>query len=215
MDTAAIQRRLIALGAGLTGLFALDTLLVLLLPPTPADVSITRSVQALPLQPLAPLLAAVDWTEGLRQVLLAVATVALVTALNRRAFRFAVACALSGPPYWLIQELVHRPRPSAELIHVVRHTGSFSYPSGHEVFFTWFSALLVLALLRVHLPRWQAAGWLLAALLLTVVALSRVYLGEHWSSDVLGGLLLGGGWTALALGVRAIGGPLLAPRAAG
>jgi len=44
---------------------------------------------------------------------------------------------------------------------------------------------------------------------LLAVCLGRIYMGEHWPSDILGGLALGLGWTSLALSVRLISDPVL------
>lgn len=63
----------------------------------------------------------------------------------------------------------------------------FSYPSGHVLRTTFLATLLGP---RVRSP-WR---WVLAGVVVAMV-LSRVYLGEHWLSDTIGGLLLG-----LALG---------------
>ena len=109
-----------------------------------------------------------------------------------------------------IQPRANRPRPSAELVHVIRHTGSGSYPSGHVAFFSWFLILLVLCLAVGRLPKpIVVALWIIAAFLLAAVCIGRVYMGEHWPSDVLGGLSLGMGWTALALSVRVLSNPVL------
>jgi undecaprenyl-diphosphatase len=55
-----------------------------------------------------------------------------------------------------------------------------------------------------------AVLWVIAALILLAVCIGRIYMGEHWPSDVLAGLALGLGWTALALSVRRLSDPALA-----
>jgi undecaprenyl-diphosphatase len=50
----------------------------------------------------------------------------------------------------------------------------------------------------------------IAALILLTVCIGRIYMGEHWPSDVIAGLALGLGWTALALSVRRLSDPALA-----
>lgn len=92
----------------------------------------------------------------------------------------------------LLKTVFERPRP--DLIPHLDHVSSWSYPSGHATSVT--AIALGFALLAP--PAWRrAAEWAAAAAIL-LTALSRVMLGVHWPSDVLGGILLGAG-TALAI----------------
>jgi membrane-associated phospholipid phosphatase len=54
-----------------------------------------------------------------------------------------------------------------------------------------------------------AGLWVIAALVLVAVCIGRIYLGEHWPSDIAGGLALGLGWTSLALSWRWLSNPVL------
>ena len=122
-----------------------------------------------------------------------------------------VLAALSGAVYTLTAMVVQRPRPSEALVHVIRHTGSTSYPSGHVAFFSWFLIMLIVCVAMGRLPKAiVAALWVAAALVLLAVCIGRIYLGEHWPSDIIGGLALGLGWTSLALSVRLLSNPALA-----
>jgi undecaprenyl-diphosphatase len=117
---------------------------------------------------------------------------------------------MAGPIYSIVQGIIQRPRPSADLVNVIRHTGSFSFPSGHVVFFSWVLVLLIVCLAVGRLSRpLLAVVWIAAALVLLLDCIGRIYLGEHWPSDVLGGLALGLGWTSLVLSVRLLSNPAL------
>lgn len=205
-----VRLPLLALALLLLAAFAADAAWALSGPPPAIDVGVERAVQAVAWGPLAVAFWWLDWLDGLKQLALAVLGLALVAIWNRRAFLLAAWGALSGAVYQVTELLVRRPRPDAHLVHVIRHTTGWAFPSGHLVFYTWFLSILLLALARGRLPGpLYRAGWVLFVALLAVVALSRVYTGEHWPSDVLAGLLLGGGWTLLGLSVRRLSDPVL------
>ena len=111
----------------------------------------------------------------------------------------AVALSLGGAMliYELTKALTARPRPSVEHLQAV--TGS-SFPSGHATQASAFWLSLVLALRGTSVTPFalRMAGIAATALVLGV-AWSRVYLGVHYPSDVLAGVILGSGW---ALWVR-------------
>ncbi len=97
------------------------------------------------------------------------------------------------------KRLVGRPRPGATLVTVTRHLSDPSFPSGHVVFYcSYFGFLFGLAYLgRKRAPRLSRLAMVLAAIPVMLVGLSRVYLGAHWPSDVLGGYLLSAAWLPL------------------
>jgi undecaprenyl-diphosphatase len=204
--------RLPLLAFALVSLAALaaDTLEVLSQPVPGFDLAIERAVQAAPWGPIASLFSAIDWFEGLKQVAAAVLGLIVVAIWNRRGLLLMVWGALSGVAYQLLEMVIQRPRPDAHLVHVIRHTHGFSFPSGHALFFTWFIAYLLLILGLRYLPRpLLIAGWVLQGVILAIVCVGRVYTAEHWPSDVVAGLLLGAAWTLFGLSVRRLSDPVL------
>jgi len=199
--------------AGLAGmvLYAVLTLAAANYQYLPFDVPVERLIQSISWGPLVQVFKFFDEIEGTRQQLLGVAGILLVAAVNWRAAPLVVVAALSGAIYTITAMVIDRPRPSADLVRVIRHTGSSSYPSGHVAFFSWFLIVLILCLAVGRWPKPVVAVlWVAAAVLLATVCIGRIYMGEHWPSDVLGGLALGLGWTALALSVRVLSDPALA-----
>jgi membrane-associated phospholipid phosphatase len=84
-----------------------------------------------------------------------------------------------------------RARP--DLIDHLDHQTSFSYPSGHAT-----SAAVVYLLLAWLAPRrWRRAAWSLAGAMIVLNSFSRVMLGVHWASDILGGTMLGAAFALL------------------
>lgn len=94
-----------------------------------------------------------------------------------------------------LKAAVDRTRPVFEV--PVASAGGPSFPSGHSVAAaaTW-TALAVLGLVLVR-PRRRAPVLAAAVAVPAAVAASRVLLGVHYLSDVVGGVLLGAGWVAI------------------
>ncbi len=100
--------------------------------------------------------------------------------------------------YILLKFLFARPRPT--LISHLDSAGWWSFPSGHAMGSTMVLGLGTILLAERFRNR-AAARWmrLLATGLIVAIAGSRVYLGVHYPSDVVAGLLAGCAWIAGAL----------------
>jgi undecaprenyl-diphosphatase len=88
----------------------------------------------------------------------------------------------------------HRPRPVPFFGPIPR---TYSFPSGHSLFsFCFYGVLAGLLAGRVQSASLRVLIWLVAALLVLAIGLSRIYLGVHYPSDVIAGYLTGTIWTA-------------------
>jgi len=186
-------------------LFGLLAWFVHVHPILPLDVAITRSFQqnqapwlritmlaisypgnSLLLPALILLTAVVFWLEGFRLeavFVIGLSTISLLLNL-------------------LLKIQVNRPRPTANLVHIIQAAVGYSFPSGHVMAYIAYWGLLF----AFGVILFEGRHWWRTALLITSVAFvvligpSRVYLGDHWASDVLGAYLIGGVLLGLAVG---------------
>ncbi|KAA6223106.1 phosphatase PAP2 family protein [Streptomyces albofaciens JCM 4342] len=131
----------------------------------------------------------------------ALLAVAVITLLCRRQWVLGcwvtVTAALGTALQQTVKALVGRPRPVWP--DPVDSAGYAAFPSGHAMTAA-VAGGLALWLLWLHGTR-RGRWWAAAALVAVSVAgvgLTRVYLGVHWATDVLGGWLLGGALVAAA-----------------
>jgi len=132
------------------------------------------------------------FTIPLRIVLLA------VLLLRRRwaaGIGFALTWAISEVAIATLKPWYARGRPPPPLVA----TSGYSFPSGHATAGAAIGVAIVLAFLR---PGHRRRVWFLVAIVFSfVMAFSRVYLGAHWFSDVVTGVLVG---SACAVGSFAL-----------
>ncbi|CAM5667080.1 hypothetical protein SAVIM338S_06928 [Streptomyces avidinii] len=130
------------------------------------------------------------WDPVTMRLLVAVVVAWLV---SRRAWRLAawagVTAIAGGLIGLLAKSVVERARP--HLPDPVADAPGFSFPSGHAMTATTSCAILLLVLLPLVPRAWRPLPWALAVVTVVGVGYTRVALGVHWVSDVVGGWLLG------------------------
>ncbi len=141
---------------------------------------------------------ALDWGENLADYpLVLIVWGSAILALWRLWLRpeaFLLASALLIRPVdFILKRVVDRPRPAADLVFVNDPPGDPSFPSGHVV-----GAVMVYGLLfyfaGVFLQdrRLRIAAQAACAYVIAFNAMERIYTGNHWFSDVYGGVLMAG-----------------------
>lgn len=168
--------------------------------PLQADLDVTAAVADAREGWLTSTLRILTWL-GSRFVLFpVVAVAATLLVIRRRAWTQALELAAALAAVTLFAEvmrfLVARPRPGAPL---ATFRGS-AFPSGHmaNAVAVYLMIVVVLSLPRIG----RIVGGALASLLALVVGFSRIYLGVHWLTDVVGGALVGGAVVALVVAVE-------------
>nr|MDP2189965.1 phosphatase PAP2 family protein [Rhodoferax sp.] len=130
------------------------------------------------------------------QVVLPVIVVALGWFIAHRCWRTAiywlVAVGVAEALVKVIKLSLHRPRPGALYVGIEQ----FSFPSGHATLGVVVYGFLAFLLCVQASRRVRVFIVSATALLIGLVAWSRLYLGVHWMSDVLGGLSFGMAWIA-------------------
>ncbi len=189
--TWACWSLVLAAAVALTVLAALDDRL-------PGDLSASNAVQDWPFpgEPFADVLRLLSGTEVVAGIGAALAVIAWLAGRRRPALALAVGLALMVLLQFAVKEIVDRPRPPPELVDLRAGFTSPSFPSGHTMSPTYLYGFLAVAALASPLYRGlRGAVVALVAAFLLLGGLANVYLGAHWTSDVIGGYL----WAFLVL----------------
>ena len=198
--TGDINRPLLTVAIVAGVLFALLTILVVAHPaPFFFDRPIEVAVQSVRVGPFGWFNTFVSAFSGFVGIGVGAAVIAITFLVRRPATPLVAFSAIYAAVYNGVNIIVQRPRPTG-VAHTTSKLIGYSYPSGHVGFFVWLTVLAMVLLARNRLPRTlYIVCWMLAALLVTAAGLSRIYVGAHWPSDVVGGLLVGVAWTCLSL----------------
>ena len=154
---------------------------------------------------LTTVMRAVTWLGSMAVIapLTIVVIMVLLAARRRMLALYVFVCVFGGVLIAnVLKPIVGRARPPFALR--LEHAGGASFPSGHAAQATVaYLALAVLVTVLVASRRIRVAAWTTASVVILLVGASRVYLGVHWTTDVLAGGLLGALWVGLVtLGFR-------------
>lgn len=169
----------------------------------PIDLRVTRAIQTVTEAWFAQLMWLVSspgYSPYIYFVVLSIVAVLYFLGLRWEAVTALAAEISAGLVGEGIKRLVQRPRPGADLVNVLRELTSYSFPSGHVLTYTvFFGFLFFLAYTLLKPSMLRTALLIVFGGLVVLVGISRIYLGNHWASDVTGAYLLGMLWLTLCI----------------
>jgi len=187
-----------------TGAFAVLTFLVKTTPSFPIDLAITQAIQSIHFPFFDEFMIGISWPGFFPQSFLLPVLIALIIyalGLHWEAVTTLVAAFLPAVINVIVKDYIRRPRPTVNLVHVFRILDSYSFPSGHVMFYVGFFGFLWFLAFTLLKKSWRRTLLLIGFGIPTLfVGISRIYLGQHWASDVLGAYLLG---TLILVGIIA------------
>jgi len=111
----------------------------------------------------------------------------------RRAAGFWMLTVLGGlMSVLLLKWAIHLPRP----VDIYHGAAAFGFPSGHTTMSITLYGFLAILMARQLADAWRWGLFSGVMLVAFVIGFSRLYLGAHWLSDVLGGYFIGMSWVA-------------------
>ena len=185
---------------GLVAALALLIVAELVAPPTVADAAVLDLMVANRTARWTAIATAVTNSGASPFTYPLIALTALLVGMRTRRWQPGVAAlcvvALGVLSRLLLSILIGDARPPSEqrLVPVI----GFSFPSGHATSSALLAGALIWLIGRARLP--SLVRWTTAAILVpwaVLVGVSRLYLGVHWISDVIGSWLLAGAWLCL------------------
>jgi undecaprenyl-diphosphatase len=177
------------------GAFTTLTILVKTTSSFPVDVQITQALQSIDFPWFSALMNVISWPGFMPQGFVISALIVLVMRVF--GFRWEAVTAVFAtllPPIAtaIVKETIQRPRPAVDLVRVLHILDSYSFPSGHVMYYVGFFGFLWFLVYTLLKHSWlRTAGLVLLGVFIALIGVSRIYLGQHWASDVLGAYLLG------------------------
>ncbi|WP_394231655.1 phosphatase PAP2 family protein [Niallia oryzisoli] len=110
---------------------------------------------------------------------------------------FAASSGLGSLINILLKWLFKRERP--DILPVISEEG-YSFPSGHSMgSFIFYGSLAYVIIHLVHKKSHQWIAVVISSFVILLIGLSRIYLGVHYPSDIVGGFLAGGAWLLICV----------------
>jgi undecaprenyl-diphosphatase len=167
------------------------------------DVAVTHEVQEVDApgtHPVVKFLNELGSMPGLLAVSSAVAATLIFAGRRRDALFALLPVAVAQIANITLKLLFSSPRPTTDLVAVTDPSGGLGFPSGHTMTTVVVAGSLAFIVLRGVDCRWRRAFVIASAAAVTLgMGFSRIYVGAHWPSDVLGAYLWGIAFTAFLI----------------
>jgi undecaprenyl-diphosphatase len=183
--------------------FAALAILVAVHPePFGLDRAAARAARAIRTDAVTTVMRAVSFLGSFPSISIQIAVIGGAILLIRREARPGLWLLAAAVGAWMMSNgfkaLLDRPRPEPGLVDA----GGAAFPSGHATqggaYFVMLAFVLVSALPRP----WRIPAAFVAMAVGILSGLSRIYLGVHWATDVMGGFALGLAWACALLAAR-------------
>jgi undecaprenyl-diphosphatase len=161
----------------------------------PGDLFLSQSIQSHITAPLTQVMIWISWLfEVWRAIILTVLAALLVWRFIGRLEALTIVLAGIITLFnYALKSVIDRSRPNADQVQILVQEYNNGFPSSHAFFTTIFLGMLAY-LLFIHAKRkyQRILSIIVPVILILLVGFSRIYLGVHWTSDVIGGYLFGG-----------------------
>ncbi|MHB1177405.1 MAG: phosphatase PAP2 family protein [Daejeonella sp.] len=175
--------------------FILLTFLVSLFPNSLVDREFSEEIQEHQYPLLDALMKIISWPgytpESIIIVFLTSGTFMLFK--KKRESLFILFTLLSGVISHSLKIIIDRPRPTVNFVRIIEIAKYQSFPSGHVLFYVIFFGFIIVLMnhLKAIQRRLRMTVISICIFLIFTIPFSRIYLGAHWFTDVLGGFMLG------------------------
>ena len=143
-----------------------------------------------------------QWVSYLGETAISMALTAIIVATfaSRRQWLeaiFMLATTSSVLLTFALKEVIHRARPfplAENATGLIQKINQYSYPSGHVLFFVVFFGFFAYLAWMHFAGRVRMIVITICAALIILIGPSRIFLGAHWASDVIGSYIIGTIW---------------------
>jgi len=179
----------------IAGAFAVLTFIVKTMPLSAIDLQITKTIQMINFPFFTIAMTWISWPGFGPQNMIMSGLIILfiwISGLHWEAVMALAAAVFSTAINLLVKDLIQRPRPTATQVTVIDLLNSYSFPSGHVMFYLGFFGFIGFLAFTMLKPSFKRSlALFLVGVPIILIGISRIALGQHWASDVLGAYLLG------------------------